>query len=118
MFEGSLTEVHLSKRTPHLHLGDVHDVLRYDDRFLHLLTFRDEAIQQVRLAVGIHDLPMRIGRLWWYEVVGERERALTVLRSVGDEALVGFCALEGPTLVAVLGNAACRSDDQRGWNQV
>ena len=52
--------------------------------------------------------------LWWDEVIGERERALAVLGSVSDEALVGFCALERATLVAVLGNAARRSDDQRG----
>ena len=57
---------------------------------------------------------MRVGRLWWDEVIGERERALTVLRSVSDEALVGFCALERGTLVAVLGKAACCSHDQRG----
>ena len=70
--------------------------------------------REISLAVGVDDLPMRIGRLWWDEVIGERERALTVLRSVGDEALVCFCALERATLVAVLGNAARRSDDQRG----
>jgi len=57
---------------------------------------------------------MPVGRLWWDEVIGERERAPTVLRSVGNEAFVGFCALEWATLVAVLGNAARRSDDQRG----
>ena len=56
---------------------------------------------------------MRVGRLWWDEVIGERERALTVCRSVGDEAFVGFCALERATLVAVLGKAACYSNDQR-----
>jgi len=58
--------------------------------------------------------PMRVGCLWWYEVIGERERALTVLRRVCDKALVCFCALERATLMAVLGNAARRSDDQRG----
>src|SRR5439155_11203289 len=114
MVEGSFAEVCLGKCAPHLHLGDVWDVIGYYDRFLDLLTFCHQTVQEVNLAVGVHDLPMRVGRLWWDEVIGERERALTVLRSVGDEALVGFCALERATLVAVLGNAACRSDDQRG----
>ena len=58
---------------------------------------------------------MRVGRLWWDEVIGERERALTVLRCMRDKALVCFCALEWATFVAVLGKAARPSDDQRGY---
>ena len=57
---------------------------------------------------------MRVGCLRRDEVIGERERALTVLRRVGDEALVCFCALEWATLVGVLSKAARRSNDQRG----
>ena len=114
VFEGSFAEISLSKGTPHLHFGDVRDVLGDDDRFLDLLLFRHEAIQEIGLAIGIHDLPMRVGRLWWDEVIGERKRTLAVLRRVRDEALVCFCALERATLVAVLGKAARRSNDQRG----
>ena len=114
MFEGGFSEVRLGKRAPDLHLGDVRDVIRDYDRFLDLLTFCHQTIQEISLAVGVHDLPMRVGRLWWDEVIGERESAPAVLRSVSDEALVGFCALERATLVAVLGNAARRSDNQRG----
>ena len=114
VIEGGFAEVRLGERAPNLDLRYVRDVLRDYDRFLDLLSFRHQSVQEISLAVGVHDLPMRVGRLWWDEVIGERERALTVLRSVGDEALVGFCALERATLVAVLGNAARRSDDQRG----
>ena len=56
---------------------------------------------------------MWIGRLRWDEVIGERERALTVCRRVRDEALVCFSALERSTLVDVLGKAARCSHDQR-----
>ncbi len=114
MFEGSFAEIRLGKGTPHLHLGDVRDVLRDDDRFLDLLIFGHESVQEIRFPIRVHDLPMWIGRLRWDEVIGERERALTVCRRVRDEAFVCFCALERSTLVAVLGKAARCSQDQRG----
>src|SRR5436190_15288949 len=114
VIEGGFAEVRLGERAPNLDLRYVRDVIRDYYRFLDLLTFCHQTIQEISLAVGVHDLPMRVGRLWWDEVIGERERALTVLRSVRDEALVGFCALERATLVAVLGKAACCSHDQRG----
>ena len=114
MFEGRFAEVGLSKSAPHLHLGDVRDGLGDDDRFLDLLIFRHEAVQEVGFPIRVHDLPMWIGRLWRDEVIGEREHAFAVLRRMGDEALVCFCALERPTLVAVLGKAARRSNDQSG----
>src|SRR5439155_9809617 len=107
-------EIRLGKGTPHLHLGDVRDVLRDDDRFLDLLIFGHESVQEIRFPIRVHDLPMWIRRLWWHEVIRERERALAVYRRVGDEAFVCFCALERSTLVAVLGKAARRSDGQRG----
>src|SRR6266481_3081858 len=113
VFEGSFAEIRLSKGTPHLHFGDVRDVLRDDDRFLDLLIFGHESVQEVGLPVRVHDLPMWIGRLWRDEVVGKRERALAVLRRMRDEAFICFCALERSTLVAVLGKAARRSNDQR-----
>jgi len=114
VFEGGFAEVRLGKGAPDLHFRDVRDVLGDDDRFLKLLIFRHQPIEKVDLAVRIYDLPMRVGCLRRDEVVGERERALTILRCVGDETLVCFCALEWATLVDVLGKAARPSDDQRG----
>ena len=112
--ERGFAEVRLGKRTPHLHLRDLRDVLRHDDRFLDLLIFRHQAVQEVGLSVGVDDLPMGIGRFRRHEIIGEREGTLTVLRRVRNEALVCFCALERSTLVGVLGKAARRSNDQRG----
>ncbi len=114
VFESSFAEIRLSKGTPHLHFRDVRDVIGDDDRFLDLLIFGHESVQEVGLPIRVHDLPMWIGRLWRDEVVGERKRALAVLRRVSDEALVCFCALERSTLVAVLGKTARRSNHQRG----
>jgi len=107
-------EVYLGKRTPHLHLRDVRDVLGHDDRFFDLLIFRHQAVQEVDLAVRVDELPMWIGRFRRHEIIGEREGTLTVLRRVCNKALFCFCALERSTLVGVLGKAACYSDDQRG----
>jgi len=112
--ERGFAEVYFGKGAPHLHLRDVRDVLEDDDRFLDLLIFRHQAVQEIDLAVGVDDLPMWIGRFRRHEIIGEREGALTVLRCVSDKALVCFCALERATLMAVLGNAARCSDDQRG----
>jgi hypothetical protein len=115
MVEGGFAEVRLGKSAPDLHLGNVRDVFRDYDRFLDLLTFRHQPVQEISLPVRVHDLPMRIGCLRWDEVVGERESALAVCRRVGNETLVCFCALERATLMVVLGNAACCSDNQRGY---
>src|SRR5437016_14590464 len=93
VFEGSFTEVRLSKGAPHLHLGDVRHVLRDDDRFLNLMLFGHEAIQEIGLAIVIHDLPMWIGRLRRDEVIGERERDLTSCSRMSDIPLVSLCAL-------------------------
>lgn len=114
MIEGGFAKVCLGEGAPNLHLGYVGHVLRDNDRFPDLLTFRHQTIQKVGLTVGVHDLPMRIWCLWRNKVIGEREGALTVLHRVSDKALVCFCALERPTLVAILGDAARCSDDQRG----
>ena len=114
MFEGCFAEIHFGKAAPHLHFGDVLDVIRNDDGLVHLVALNHEPVQEVGLPVRVHDLPMWIRCLGRDEVIGERERALAVLRRVRDEALVCFCALERSTLVAVLGKAARRSNDQRG----
>ena len=110
MFEGSFAKIGFRKGAPHLHLGYVRDVFGDDDRFFDLLIFRHQTVQEIGFAVRIHDLPMRVRCLWRDEVIGERERAFTVLCGVNDEAFVCFCALERATLVAVLGNAARNSD--------
>ena len=110
VIESRFAEVGLGKRAPHLDLYHVRDVIGDDDRLDHLVAFGRQTVQEVRLAVGIHDLPMRIGRFWRDEVVRERECALAVYRRMGDEAFVSFCALERATFVTVLGNAARRSD--------
>src|SRR5262249_24377376 len=111
-FESGFAKVHLGKRAPNLHLGYVRHVLRDGDGFLHFLIFCHQPVQEISLAVGIDHLPMRVRGLWCDEVVGERKCALTVFRSVLNEPFVCFCALERATLVSILSNAACRSNDQ------
>ncbi len=114
VLEGGFAEICLSKRAPHLHFGDVFDVIRDDDRLVHLVALGHEPIQEVGRSIRVHDLPMWIGCLRRDEVIGKSEGALAVLRGVRDEALVGFRALKRSALVAVLGKAARRSNDQCG----
>jgi hypothetical protein len=115
VFEASFAEVRFRKGAPHLHLGDVRDVIGDDNRFVHFVAFDHQTIEEIGLAVGVYDLPMRIRRLWWDEVIRERQRALAVYRRVRDETLVCFCALEGATLVSVLGKAVRHSNGQRSY---
>src|SRR5438067_5144301 len=63
--EGGFAEVRLGERAPNLDLRYVGDVISDYEGFLDLLTLCHQTAQEIRLAVGVHDLPVRRGRLWW-----------------------------------------------------
>ena len=114
MLESGFAEIRLRERAPDLNFGDVRYVLGYRDLAVHLVAFDRQFLEQVNVSLRVHHLPMRVRCIRRLEVVRESQHAVAVLRRVGHVSGVGFCALEGSTLVAVLGHAAGSSDYQCG----
>ena len=99
MFERGFAEIDLSKRAPHLNLGDVGHVFRHRDLAVHLVAFDRQLLQQVGVPVRIDDLPMRIGSFGSLEVIGQSQDAVAVFGRVCDVTGVGFRALKRSALV-------------------
>src|SRR5712692_8480729 len=89
-----LAEQRLGKRAPDLNLGNILDVSRQSDALVVLAVLGLQAIQQVDLALGIHNLPVWVRGIRNLEIVGKGEDILPVDLSVGHCTGVRFHACE------------------------
>src|SRR5207245_9369881 len=83
--ERRLAQVGFSPSTPDHDLGHILDVARHDDLFLVLVADQSlllELVDQINVAVGVYELPVRIWRVGDDEVVGEGEDTLAITRAV------------------------------------
>ena len=112
VFEGRFAEIRLGKRAPDLNLGDVGYVLGHRDLTVHFVAFDRQFLQQISVPFRVDDLPMRVGSIGSLEVIGQSQDAVAALGGMCHVTGVGFRALKRSALVAVLGKAARRSNDQ------
>jgi len=111
--ERGFAEIHFRESAPDLHLGNVLDVLR-DDDFLFVARADErlglQFVQQINIAVRVHDLPVRIRSIGNNKVIRQGENALSILDAVRDRALVRFGALELRRRVGTLSERTRRAE--------
>src|SRR5260370_1537062 len=116
--ERSLAEINLRKGAPDLHFGHVFHVLGYNDFFLERfarIRLGFQLVEQIYIAIGIDNLPVRVWRIRHDEVAGERQDAISILDAVSDGARVHFGPLELRRCVrAHLCEGGGKAEDQNG----
>ena len=92
--KGSFAKHYLGECTPDLNFADVLNIRRQRYAPVNFVAFDTELLQQVGIALGVHDLPMRVRRSRHLEVVRKSEDVFPVHDHVGNSASIGFWADE------------------------
>src|SRR5271165_4397875 len=92
-----LAQICLCPSTPDDYFGDVLHIAGKNNLFLIFVAeegFLLQFVQQIDLAVGIHNLPVRIRSIRHDKVVRQRQDALAVPCAVSDMSFISFRPLE------------------------
>src|SRR5437762_100432 len=100
-----LAQIRLGPSAPDDDLRNILHVTGKDDFLLVLVaeqSFLLEFVELINLAIGVHDLPVRIRSVRHDEIIGESKYTLAVATAVGHAPLVSLRALELAGSVCVL----------------
>ena len=119
LLERSFAKHHFNIRAPDLHFADVLNVGGDNDALVELVglngaAFDLELLEEVDVALGVNDLPMKVRRLRNLEVIRQGEDVFSVLDGVDDSSSVRLCALEFRAGVGIACKRVAGGQGERG----